>query len=222
MKFDHYFSLGVNCEGAYQIRRILGHDSSCFFSWNVTKFESLVAILRNDFDGVLQRENLTPRPGSGLIHDSSYDFMFHSPFKDSEEWSGPAFEEKLQALQKKFVYLINKFRRIAESGESVVYFYRTEDKDNVRQKAITVAETLKNMHHNDQFRLVVLQSDVARESDWGEQFIHNRYMKRFAPWSDATDGHVASWDRVFSEFQHAHDDLRLSGFDKVSDPLKEK
>lgn len=212
MKFDYYFSLGVNCEGAFQIRRVLGHDSSCFFSWNVTKFNALISLLRGGFAGTLQLDNLTPRPGTGLIHDSSHDYLLHSPFKDSDPWEGENFEKGFTLLQEKFRYWVDKFYKIAQSGSSVVYFYRTEEQENVLEKSQVVAKLLSEIHKTDNFRFVVLQHEKFKEPDWGQTLIRNFYMKRFAPWIDATDGHVASWDRVFAAFPHAHDNLRLSGF----------
>ena len=222
VEFDHYFSLGVNCEGAFQIRRILGRDSSCFFSWNVTRFSSLQSILKNRFQGVCQLENVSLRQDTGLIHDSSFDFQFHSPFSPEQQWSGPEFEAKFKRLQEKMVYLIEKFHRVAASGESVAYFYRTEETDGVREKACELVNILMGYHKYENFRLVVLQTKDKQQPDWNEPLISNRYLARFAPWSDATDGHVRSWDQIFTEFPHARSELRLARFDKVSNPMEEE
>lgn len=220
MQFDYYFSIWINCEGAFQIRRVLGRDSSCFFSWNVTKFDALISLLSSSFEDTLQLKNLTPRPGTGLIFDSSHNYLLHSPFKDSDPWEGEYFENTFASLQSKFRYLIDKFYRIAQSGNSVVYFYRTEE-DGVQEKSKAVVQLLSKIHKADNFRFVVLQKEAFKEPDWGIPLIHNRYLKRFAPWNDATDGHVASWDRVFASFPLARDALRLSGFDKISDSMNE-
>ena len=52
------------------------------------------------------------------------------------------------------------------------------------------------------FKIVLLQPIARFEPDWGSEIVANRYLDRFAPWADATDGHVRSWDAVFSEFPH--------------------
>lgn len=216
--FDHYFSLGVNCEGAFQIRRVLGRDSSCFFSWNVTDFLSLQAILENNFLGVCEFANLD-YPENGLIRDRSYDYKFHFPA--NLNWTGTEGGREFSQLRDKMMYLARKFTQIAESGRPTAYFYRTEEPTDVREKALRVVDALMRYHATGNFKLIVLQAESRREADWDEPNLANRYLARFAPWSDATDGHVRSWDRVFSEFPHSVYPLRLAGFDQLSNPSAE-
>lgn len=215
--FDHYFSLGVNCEGAFQIRRVLGRDSSCFFSWNVTNFSSLQAILENNFSGVCELPNLD-YPENGLIRDRSYDYKFHFP--GNLDWMGAEGRDFFQ-LRDKMIYLANKFAKVAESSHPIAYFYRTEETEGVREKSMRVVEALRRYHPTGNFKMIVLQAESRQEADWDEPNLANRYLKRFAPWSDATDGHVRSWDRVFAEFPHSVYPLRIAGFDKLSNPSEE-
>ncbi|MBB5693048.1 DUF1796 family putative cysteine peptidase [Muricoccus pecuniae] len=212
MPFDYYFSLGVNCQAAFQIRRVLGKDSASFFSWNVTKLGSLVSLLESDFSGILEKENLSPQPGTGLIYDNSHQYSLHSPFKEGDVWEGESYEENYAAFRQKMEYLVSKFRKIARSGQKVAYFYVTQENDRVVDQSKRVRDLLLKAHQGRSFELVVIQDKSRREASWNEPNIRNRYLDRLAPWSDATDGHVKSWDRIFAEFAHA-DPMRLANFE---------
>lgn len=214
--FQQYVSFGVNCETAFQMRRVLGRDSASFFSWNVTRFRALLSLLDSDFGGILQRDNLSYDPKSGLIHDTSHDYWLHSPFAADEPWTGAVFEEKLTQLRGKMAYLAEKFRRNASSGARTVYFYRTEEREDLRRNAAALRDCLRKWHGGvGSFVLVVLQHEKYREPSWREAGMFNRYLTRCAPWSDASDGHVRSWDAVFAEFPH-QEPLRLAGFNKAA------
>lgn len=200
--YSEYVSLGINCEGAFQIRRILGHDASSFFSWNVTPLPALEALIQSRFEGILQWENISSS-GGGLLHDSSHNYKFHSPFSCEDFSNDSEAKRKFSEHKEKAGYLVSKFLRSRELDESTVYFYKAEDQGEdleFRKIICRVRDLLGKIHESSQFSLVVLQDESRRDSAWQEEFIFNRYLKRTAPWSDATDGHVQSWDKVFREF----------------------
>ncbi len=209
--YDTYASLGNNCEVAFQIRRVLGRDSSSFFSWNVTQFRALISLLQNRFAGILELPNLTNEPERGLIHDASYDFRLHTPFRLADLGQEENLELRLDDLRSKFRYLVEKFLADATDGTRVVYFYKTEEKEGVRDNARRVYSLLDALAPGREFALVIIMPMSWREDPWDEPGIFNRYLRRVAPWDDATDGHVASWDRIFREFPHK-DGLRLAGY----------
>lgn len=208
MRYDHYISLGRNCEPAFQFRRVLQEDRSGFFSWNVTEFNSLISILDSDFSNVVQPGNLIYEGNGNLVRDKSHDYHFHWVDADLSEIHGET--ESLKAHQSKALYLIKKFKTVLSSTESKVLFYTTEESE-VRERAEKVASLLREKFQARNFKLVVLQPMTRREDDWGVPSIANRYLDRFAPWADATDGHVRSWDAVFREFPH-RDPMHLAGF----------
>ena len=199
--FDHYVSLGYNCEVAFQFRRILGKDSASFFSWNITSFDSLKSLLRTRFDGILKAENLEPHWDGSLILDKSHQYYFHSPFQAPNPLDDANFEANLKTFQEKVNYLIEKLNSQANSGERVAYFYRT-DEGNARAHALDVYNYLREILNNaDNFTLIILQQEEKAEAEWGDVAgIKNRYLRRFAPGHDASDGHVQSYDKVFREF----------------------
>lgn len=209
LDFSNYVSLGSNCEIAFQFRRILGRESSSFFSWNVTSFAALSSLLSSRFSGILEEQNLSPH-GHGMVRDNFHDYLFHTPFSTPNPSDDPDFAKNLANHRSKARYLIDKFTSQAASGEPIVYFYRTEEED-AKAKAMVVRDSLAGMHHRDNFRLVIIQAESRREDDWQEACIANRYVLRLAPFNDATDGHVSSYDRIFREFPFSGE-MRYSGY----------
>ncbi|WP_082501294.1 DUF1796 family putative cysteine peptidase [Methylobacterium sp. Leaf88] len=212
-KFSEYVSLGNNCEVAFQIRRVLGRDSSSFFSWNVTPLGSLESLLRSKFSGILSRENLSIHGSGALINDSSHHYKFHSPFADA--FMGDSnFEVQYEELKKKFDYLTLKFLRKRTEIENVAYFYKCDEhstKIDFQIAVVKIRDLIAEIQGNNSFKLVFIQDEAFREEDWGLDNIANRYLKRLAPWADATDGHVQSWDRIFREFP-SESEMHLSGY----------
>jgi hypothetical protein len=200
--YDHYVSLGRNCEVAFQFRRVLSKDQSSFFSWNITSLDALISILGSDFRGVLQEENLRPYGRGDLVLDVSHGYCFHSPFSKSTPTEDPLFRDKFDKLKEKTDYLIKKFHRVAEHAGRVAYFYKTED-SHPKGKLLTVRDMLRDYHKGrENFILISLETEAFREEDWAEVCIANRYLRRFAPDEDAVDGHLQSYDKVFREFPH--------------------
>lgn len=209
VSFTNYVSLGSNCEIAFQFRRILGRESSSFFSWNVTSFAALTSLLSSRFGGILEEQNLAPH-GHGMVRDNGHDYLFHTPFSTPDPADDPDFAKNLEDHRSKARYLIDKFVSQAASDDGTVYFYRTEE-DDVKAKAIGVRDVLAEIHGRDNFRLVVIQAEGRREDDWQEACLANRYVLRLAPFNDATDGHVSSYDRIFREFPFSGE-MRYSGY----------
>lgn len=199
--FDRYVSLGCNCEVGFQLKRVRGVSESGFFTWNITEPAALVSLLENDFSGILSRENLTLHEGGHLMHDASHDFMVHHSFDPVAFKDAPDFDKKLVELRGKFQHFVNKFRQNAAEPGRIAYFYKGSLK-NPQGFALQVHALLKRYHRQNPFSLIVLQSSDHHMPDWGLPGIHNRYLKRFSPYSDTPDAHVPSWDAIFREFPH--------------------
>ncbi len=209
--FSHWVSLGFNCEVAFQMRRVLGRDSSSFFSWNITPLAALSSLLDSRFAGILQPGNLSDHGDGVLVRDASHGYSFHSPFATPNPHDDPAFAGKLAEFRVKVGYLLDKFAAIAASGEPVAYFHRTEEPD-ARAIGEHLMELLGRYHGEVRnFVLVLIQPQDRQEPDWATPRLANRYLRRLAPFDDAPDGHVQSWDRIFAEFPH-REPMRLAGF----------
>lgn len=214
MQYDEYISLGSDCEGGFQIRRILGQDSSNYFNWNVTPLLALQQVLENRFDGVLQQANISVHGDGGLLNDHRYDYKFHSPFDRPDYESDPEWEAKFQDHREKSRYLIDKFLRERPADHATAYFYKvavTEEPGAARRLLPEIRDILARIHGASRFVIVAVQGAEHREDPWGLPQIHNRYLARIAPWNDAPDGHVSSWDRLFYEFPHKAP-MRFSGY----------
>lgn len=201
-QYQHYISLGSNCEIAFQFRRVLQQDSSSFFSWNVTDCSALLRLLKTRFEGVAELGNIRPHSHPSMLLDTRYDYLFHNPFATGEPSEDPQFDTTWAAYRSKVEYLVAKFLRDAASDDRTAYFYKTDEED-VRGKARLIRDALQDLHPKDNFDLVIIQTRDREEADWGETRLRNRYVRRFAPFDDATDGHVSSYDAIFREFPKA-------------------
>lgn len=153
-----------------------------------------------------------------LIRDSKYEYMFHSDFPCSLDTKFDNYEKELNSNREKAAYLIAKLYKNASSDGRILYVHKYSsllgivDSDSARSKAEGMMQRLVRLHGaRDNFDLVFVQPEDAREADWGVPNLKNRYLARLAPFADATDGHVQSWDRIFAEFPHVRP-LRLAGF----------
>jgi hypothetical protein len=212
--FDEYVSLGSDCEVGFQFRRVLGRDSSSFCSWNVTGIGALERLLATRFDGVLREANISAHADGSMLLDAGYGYKFHSPFRGYDFRADPDYDARWADHREKAGYLITKFLRERPAGHRTAYFYKIEPEEQVaevRRLLPSVRAQLLDIHGPSHFDLVVVLPQDRAEEGWGEERIHNRYVRRFAPWDDATDGHVSSWDRIFREFPH-RDPLQLSGY----------
>lgn len=189
---------------------MLGKDSSSFFSWNVTEFEALISLIEHNFSGILLPENISMHGDGSLARDSSHGFLFHSPFATPNPSDDPSFESKLSIYREKVSYLVKKFNDGCKSSGKTVYFY-TSSEENVKLKSIRVRDTLMKKHENNSFTLVVIQEIDRLEKSWDEECLANLYTKRFAPWHDATDGHVQSYDNIFKQFPFSGE-MHFAGF----------
>lgn len=195
IKFDEYFALGHNCEVAFQLRRVLGRDENSFFSWGIFEIDALISLISTDFAGILESQNIGWDEVNNLPRDDSHGYSFHGP------WSGrphddPGFLDHLKGQQQKASYLIHRFHN--PKGRRC-YFYKppfTMPGEKVAQLAdLLQARTPDAV-------LVLLRHADHTPTEVRHPFVEERILNRFAPVSDATDGHVASWDRVFTEFAH--------------------
>lgn len=215
--YDFYTSVGENCEVAFQIRRILGFDDSSFFSWNITTTSAFNALIDGQFSGIMETDNLRFHSGS-LIRDSKYDYMFHSDFECVESTIFENYENNLNSNRDKARYLIGKLRENASSDGKILYIHKYSSLlddgvcSSARFKAEGMLERLMRLHGGrGNFDLLFVQDAAVSEDDWGVPNLKNRYLARLAPFADATDGHVLSWDRLFAEFPHVRP-LRFAGF----------
>lgn len=201
--YDYYVSLGENCEAAFNFRRILGKDISSYFNWLVTSLDSLIKIVSDDFDGDFEKGNLYYKHDqTSMVTDRKYNISHHNTFKDGQ-LSGVEFEALYTNQVEKLSLLKRRFRALANSDQSVLYFIKvsamTGIKD-VQKKCAHFRDLMTKTYPDHKFDIVVLQDKDRIEPQWDEPNIFNRYVDRFAPFNNVPDFHKESWDRIFNEF----------------------
>ena len=204
--FSDYVSLGNNCEVAFQFRRVLQGDSSSFFSWNVTSLSALSSLLQSRFSGILDWSQIDCRSDAELIDDPSHNYKFHSPFRSIQDKSDEIIHAAQVEYKHKVDHLLTKLYKQGEESSRVLYIYKhdgLETGEELRGMLANIVTALTDIAGYGNFSFVVVQHEDRREPDWGDNVVKNRYLKRLAPWSDATDGHVFSWDAIFREFPYS-------------------
>lgn len=199
--YDHYVSLGANCEPAFQFRRLWGRDVSGYFNWMVTPLPALVEVIAADFGGLFAPGSLEPVHEHTMVRDTRFGVIFHSPFhaRLGARFDGPEFEQLHRGFLGKLDHLAAKFRANALSDDRTLYVVKT-DIAGPRAHAARLRDLLRARYPRHRFDIAVLQTADRSEADWREERLFNRYLRRFAPIDDARDGHLESWDRFFAEF----------------------
>lgn len=204
--YDHYISLGENCEAAFNFRRVVGKDISYYFNWLVVPIDALIKIVSDDFEGDFERGNLYYKGEQvSMITDRKYNISHHNPFKEIDGvLSGAAFDDLYGKHVEKLALFKRRFRAVAKSQMFVLYFIKASDltgaKNDVRSKSRMFRDLMRKQYPSHKFHIVVLQERGRFEPQWNDDGIFNRYLERFAPFNNVPDFHVESWDRVFSEF----------------------
>lgn len=207
--FDCYVPLGYNCEVAFQMRRVLGGDKANFFNWNISPLDAVISLLSNNFSDILEDGNLVQYTGD-LYLDKSHGYAIHADFNTPDPQDDPEYAAKLQSLREKVTYFVGRFRSLDQAGRAV-FFYKPEETENVEERIRTIRDLLTRYIPIASFELVIAQPISILSEQYDDGNIHYRQLTRTAPPWDAHDGHVSSWDRIFSEFPHA-DGLRLAGY----------
>ena len=80
----NFESLGDNCEFAFYLRR-LGIESGSLFRWALIKdYSSLLALLKNNFRGLYEHDNLAPS-WQDMVIDQSCQICFHTELYSHKE-----------------------------------------------------------------------------------------------------------------------------------------
>jgi hypothetical protein len=209
--YDHYMSLGINCEAGFQFRRVLGRDTSSFFNWNVTPADALEKLLENDFANIGAAENLRFEGNGTLVRDVLYDYHFHWVGEGLDNVNDGASHE-YRSNRSRLDYLVEKFRSTLQADSPIAFFYTCNGGD-VTDRLPRIEALLDKKYGAKEFKIIALLSEehASRVPTFDSPRLVCRTVKRFAPWSDATDGHVSSWDALFREFPHTAP-MALSGY----------
>jgi hypothetical protein len=84
-RYERLISLGRHCRTAYQIRRLTGDETAFYFDWLRTPHSGLVQVLRSDFKGTFEKQNLVLTEGGTLVTDLSNGIGFRHIFSKLPE-----------------------------------------------------------------------------------------------------------------------------------------
>lgn len=216
--FDIAISLGKTCQSRYNISRTLyknkyGNDDgfyvndknnkdygTFFFDWNITPINSVVSILRNQFSGVLEIENLCIKKlnnGKQTVLDDRYGCSYPHAFPETRE--GNCTYESLRksygAVKEKYNYLIEKTVNTLLSNQ-VILFVLTGNHAEEEVLELCIALEFYTSNYKILFtpwnnKSEYLENYQTLSND--ERFIvrpivHSPYPGNLASWDEAFDG----------------------------------
>ncbi len=201
-KFDHYISLGDNCEVGLQFMRY-GYNESSFFRYVACDIDSLANLIENEFNGIFLFENLVPSYDD-MVRDVKYGIAFHSDMKSSIVDGVRVFlheeverKQVYQAEYSKVIYLLEKWRSQILARESVLYFIKSNREINKEQFSAIFG--FIDPYGSGNVKLVNL---VDRDLDFYVKDGRLIYecVSRFAPFDRATDAVIGEYDYIFKKY----------------------
>jgi hypothetical protein len=193
-------SLGYRCQPAMQLRFHHLRFEAFPFDWLITPFESLYALLKNDFTDFLMPENLELRTNffyqddGGLythkdyahVWDKKYNVLIRHDFPLDETW--PTY---ISPVQEKYARRIARFYQTIFSGNHI-YFVR----QNIsQQETIMLANLLKKKFPALPFTLLAIDCTQEIQNDWHIPGVVTMYMPIPQPYN--RDGNPALWTQLF-------------------------
>ena len=160
MIFDLAISLGINCQCRYHIARqlyarahsstkgftmdelnITGKDSdygSFFFDWSVSPLASVIKLLNNGFDQVLQRKNLTIKAidsDANTVVDTFTNFEYPHTFTHKLgkiTHTEAMIDKHYPQVKEKYTYLKNKTLTALHSNKNLLFVLLADSPDYER------------------------------------------------------------------------------------------
>lgn len=205
--YDHYISLGYNCEFAYRFFEKYKFVESSLFTWtNSINIINLINALKN-LDIILAHD---PKMAGIMWRCIDSDIRFHGtePYdmhSNIEKYSEEDFIPYKQELIDRIHHLKEKFKlQISDSKYTLLtYNYSANDDTTVIIHNIkTLKKTLEQLGAKNFDLLVILEkSNYFNHED--KDNIYIRYVDSFAPENDVITKNYdkKSWENIFKEFK---------------------
>lgn len=195
--------LGSNCTVASALEAFELRNAAYPFDWIVSRYESLCAVLEQDFYDFLNPDFLSVdadnygiinKYGLGLMHDfPTVEFV-----GDFEQVEGPLGHGKLRQdwikfvpeVEKKYARRIQRFRDVCSNNKKI--FFIRYGGINSREEACILRNILKTAYPHLDFTLVTVGNDESFAEPWQEENIKNYHLKITTAWND-----VAEWKKIF-------------------------
>ncbi len=210
-KFDHVFSLGVNCEPAFRFFCKWGFVDSTPFAWTQTfDIARLTRALRHPEETGADGFEWKPRAlmwqcrRTGLCFHGKMKVSFGQPPPDEE-----AMKADREDLAGRLAHLQKKLASACADNSKKVFVYRVNSSEvlagGIGEKLDDLQRALHELGAKDSLLLVVAERAVARRIPPAPGRVV-RSVKAFNPCNRVavrTMGDPVGWDAVFTEFAPA-------------------
>jgi hypothetical protein len=205
--FDHYIGLGVDCESVVQLRRLTG-TQACVFDWQRLNQEPLIRILRADFHGYFQLDNLVVSPNRHYVIDADLDMDIYHLF--TTDFDGtinaqriPREYPKVRARQE---YLLARWRRMVGSAESALYVRRDPYNLFTAENMLEFRDVMRERYPTHRFAVLWVRAPETPAEDAADvgagpivDLAEGVYVTEMAvpePRETYWQGDDAAWDRL--------------------------
>ena len=213
------YSLGMNCEVAFQMQRWLGTIESSLFSWVFILNDDLFLKALDNLDDIFRVRHFH-KPSSDMFIDEKYQICFHSRHNVKElfddEWNitnQSLYKETIDELESRIDHLKEKFKKQLVLNEDKVFLrkiwlpdvkfweQRVQFKHTV-EFITNLYKYLKNNAINNKLIIVVDKKHYCKELiALEDDNLKIRAVDFFSPWDNTKDGaDNDSWAKIFEEF----------------------
>lgn len=201
----NFESLGDNCEFAFYLRS-KAVENGTLFRWALIRdYTCLLHLLKNNFQGFYEHDNLEPS-WQDMVIDKSCKICFHTELYSHQEKDVWVFNESKEEREKiykiekqKIDYLVEKFKSSVLSGNTV--FVIKNNNNDAERLIKDIASTIA-LHGKAKILYVKLSDN---ENTLGKVFhkgdnLYYGYIDRFADYHVADQFSVKGWDDVVRSF----------------------
>lgn len=111
MVYDEIVCLGCNCEVTWNVRDYFGIEKAFPFDWWITPNTTLISILQNKFNDLLNFKNLVFSSDGHTVLDAQYNVLYHHDFPRDADGNVimENREESCRNAKEKYEYLSHRF-----------------------------------------------------------------------------------------------------------------
>ncbi len=211
--YDHVFSLGFNCEVAFQFLKYNGFLESNILNWFYTDSSRGLHKALDSFDSV--GVDFVPDGKLQLWKDSNHSLWFHGR-GNHRIWEEGADLALLEADKEELIsraaYLKEKFLRLTQSNDSILFVYKPPMKELAEPSEsaanlIAIRKALADLGFRRFDFMVIVTHDVLAsfkkqlELSGADSHIIVESIGFHAPLTSVTDGpyDIKGWRRIWSQ-----------------------
>ena len=139
-------SLGRPCEVGFQIRMHSKKSDGDFFDWLITPFDSLMMALNNNFENLLNLDDLYRQEDMNFVNNRVTGIQYGHVFLRDKSHNIPAnFLEDLPRVQSKFEYFRRKFCSNADGSQELCFVRRDVNSEQGQVLEARIAEMFPSL-----------------------------------------------------------------------------